>query len=61
MAHAMAGRASRCMLRQGDLADACYGKANRQKHTAVRGTRAVLFRMGLECGVLRASNYSLYF
>ena len=36
MAHAMAGQASRCMLRQGDLVDACYGKANYLEHIAAR-------------------------
>lgn len=51
MTHAMAGGASRCMLRQGDLVDACYGKANYLEHIAARRTWTVLFRMGLECGV----------
>lgn len=49
------------MVRLGEPADACYGKANCLEYTAARRTWAVLFRMGFECGVWRASNYSFNF
>ena len=42
----MAGRASRYMLRHGDLADACIGEAIYPEHIAARRTTRGILRQG---------------